>query len=108
MKETSMDRSAAPSAAASSDKPVTAKDRVAALVVGAALLGFCVAVWMWPDLVAIDTSEVGGRRGRLIAVLLTWVWWKPVATIAGLLGALMLFAALKGSSGKQASAASGS
>lgn len=108
MKESSIDRIAAPSAVSSHDKEVTTKDRVAALVVGAVLLGFGVAVWVWPDLVAIDPSDVGGRRGRWIAVLLTWIWWKPVATVAGLLGALMVFASLKGSSGTSAPAAKSS
>ncbi len=76
-------------------EPLTAKEKIGAIVVAVVLIGFCVAVWVLPDLVNIDTSELSGRRGRGIAGVLNFVWSRPLATVAGVIGLLVGVSALR-------------
>lgn len=76
-------------------KPLTTKDRVVGGAMALALIALCVGIWVKPDLFAfVDASEMSGRGGRKVANILAIIWSRPVGTIAGLLGVLVLLGAV--------------
>jgi len=95
-------RSAAPHASqapasSQSDESFSGGQRVVVGLIGIALIGLCVGTWLSPDLLsAIDPSNFSGRGGRRIATLITYLWWRPVGTIAGVIGLLAAFTAIVG------------
>lgn len=75
-------------------EPVTMADKLKAGVLALVLIGFCVAVWRVPDLLNVDPADFSARGGRKIARMLNWLWSRPMATLAGLLGLLVGWGAL--------------
>lgn len=78
--------------------PVTAKDRVAGVVVALVFLGLCAAMMLWPDLGLVpadyDPSGRGGRKVMGLLKIAEMVWSRPVGGIAGVLGLLIAFGSL--------------
>lgn len=100
MNDTPLDGSTATASPHSDGKPLTTRDRVIGVALGAVLIGYCIAVWIQPDLTSIDRSNFSGRGGRSVAGLINLLWWWPTATVAGLFGALVVFVSLKPPSAK--------
>lgn len=85
---------------AAAKEPITARDRIIGGIIALVLIGFCVGVWLAPDLVGVDTSELSGRKGRSVGNIVNLLWSRPAGTIAGALGLLMAWGVLmKGSGG---------
>ncbi len=76
-------------------EPLTAKEKTGAIVVAVVLIALCIGVWLLPDLIGVDTSELSARRGRGIARMLNFIWSRPVGTVAGVVGLLVGWSALK-------------
>jgi len=75
-------------------EPVTAKDKVIGIVIAVVLIALCVATWLDPDLISLDTSDFSGRGGRAIARVVNIIWSRPTGTIAGIVGLLVGWGAL--------------
>lgn len=78
--------------APSKDEAVSPKEMILALIGAVILIAFCTAVWLHPLL--FDTASPSGRGGRRILAMVNLVWNRPVASIAGAFGLLILVGTL--------------
>ena len=72
-------------------EPRSLKDRLIGLVLAIAFIGLCAGIWLAPDLIGMDSAEYTGRTARKVAFFVNLLWSRPVGTIAGILGLLMVW-----------------
>lgn len=70
------------------------KDRIVGFIMGIALLALAAAIWMHPEhLDTFVSAHVSGRGGNKVKFFLALIWNRPVGTIGGVFGLLMLWSA---------------
>jgi hypothetical protein len=86
-----------------SKKPLTAKDRVVGIVIALVLIGLCIGMWIRPDILPVESSDLG-RGGRRVVLIVEFVWSRGIGAILGLVGLLVIYGSLTKPSAPKAGA----
>lgn len=77
-------------------RKATLSERVGFIVFAIIFGLICTLIFLDPELVSIDTSEMDGRKGRGIGNIINLLWSRPVGGILGLISLVLTWNAISG------------
>lgn len=79
---------------AANQEPMTFRDRIVGIGMALVMLGLAAWMFIRPVLLPVDTSDLSGRRGSRLVMLLDMAWSRPVGVVVALLALLVLWGSL--------------